>query len=400
MKRFIYKVIDEGGKVIKGDVEANNVSQAASILRGKKLTIVGLKEPNQNSLTDLLAAFGKPGSDDVTNFTRQLSTMIASGLPLVEALKILRDQSKPKMAKIIDTVLTDVEGGASLGSSLKKAGSVFSDVYVALVKAGESAGVLDQIMKKMADTLDKQREFRSKTKGAMIYPVIIMVGMVLVASIMMIFVVPKMTDMYKDFGAALPTPTRILIGISEFMVKFWPLVFAGLAVAFVLVRNWSKTAIGGIIVEQISFKVPIYGKLKKDIILAEFARTMGLLATAAIPILDGLRIVADTLGSQIYREEITRVAVRVEKGSPLSDAVAIGSDFPPILSQMIAVGEQTGKVDEVLTKLASYYEEQSELKVKALTTAIEPLIMVVMGFGVGFLVIAVIMPIYNLTNQF
>lgn len=400
MKKYIYKVIDEEGKVIKGDVEANNTSQAASILRSKKLTIVGLKEPNQNTLTDLLASVGKPGPDDVTNFTRQLSTMIASGLPLVEALKILRDQSKPKMAKIIDTVLTDVEGGSSLGAALKKAGGVFSDVYVALVKAGESAGVLDQIMKKMADTLDKQREFRSKTKGAMIYPVIIMVGMVLVASIMMIFVVPKMTDMYKDFGAALPTPTRILIGLSEFMVKFWPLVFACLAVVAVLIRNWSKTAIGGMIVEQISFKVPIYGKLKKDIILAEFARTMGLLATAAIPILDGLRIVADTLGSQIYREEITRVAVRVEKGSPLSDAVAVGSDFPPILSQMIAVGEQTGKVDEVLTKLATYYEEQSELKVKALTTAIEPLIMVVMGFGVGFLVIAVIMPIYNLTNQF
>lgn len=400
MKKFIYKVFDEQGKVIKGDVDANNVSQAASILRGKKLTIVSLKEPTENTLTELTANFGKPGADDVTNFTRQLSTMIASGLPLVEALKILRDQSKPKMAKVVDLVLTDVEGGSSLGAALKKSEGVFNDVYVALVKAGESAGVLDQIMKKMADTLDKQREFRSKTKGAMIYPVIIMIGMVVVATIMMIFVVPKMTDMYKDFGASLPAPTQILINVSEFMVKFWPLVFAGLAGLYLLFYRWSKTAIGGMIIEQIGFKIPIYGNLKKDIILAEFARTMGLLATAAIPILDGLRIVGETLGSQIYREEIIRIAMRVEKGSPLSDAVAVGSDFPPILSQMIAVGEQTGKVDDVLTKLATYYEEQSELKVKALTTAIEPLIMVVMGIGVGFLVIAVIMPIYNLTNQF
>jgi type IV pilus assembly protein PilC len=400
MKKFLYKVFDEKGQVIKGDVEANNVSHAASILRGKKLTVVTIKEPSEGVLIELLSMVGKPGEDDVVNFTRQLSTMIASGLPLVDALKILRDQSRPKMAKIVEMVLTEVEGGSTLGSALKKSNGVFSEVYVALVKAGESAGVLDQIMRKMADTLDKQRNFRSKTKGAMVYPMIIMIGMVGVATIMMIFVVPKMTDMYKDFGASLPLPTQILIGISNFMVNYWYLLFGGLAVGFVMLYRWAKTEIGGLIVEQISFKVPIYGNLKKDIILAEFARTMGLLATAAIPILDGLRIVSDTMGSKIYGEEIKRVAIKVEKGLNLSESIMVSTDFPPILSQMIAVGEQTGKVDEVLTKLASYYEEQSELKVKTLTTAIEPIIMVFMGIGVGFLVIAVIMPIYNLTNQF
>lgn len=400
MKKFLYKVFDEKGQVIKGDVEANNVSHAASILRGKKLTVVTIKEPNEGTLVELFSMVGKPGEDDVANFTRQLSTMIVSGLPLVDALKILRDQSKPKMAKVVEMVLTEVEGGSSLGAALKKANGVFSEVYVALVKAGESAGVLDQIMKKMADTLDKQRDFRSKTKGAMVYPMIIMIGMVGVATIMMLFVVPKMTDMYKDFGASLPLPTQILIGISNFMVNYWYLLFGGLAVGFVMLYRWAKTEIGGLIVEQISFKVPIYGNLKKDIILAEFARTMGLLAAAAIPILDGLKIVADTMGSRIYGDEIKRVATKVEKGSNLSESIMVTTDFPPILSQMIAVGEQTGKVDEVLTKLASYYEEQSELKVKTLTTAIEPIIMVFMGVGVGFLVIAVIMPIYNLTNQF
>lgn len=400
MKRFNYRVIDENNKQIAGVVEANNLPQAGSILRGKKMTIVSLREATGGALDELLATMGKPKFEEITNFTRQLSTMISAGLPLVDALRILKEQSKPKMAAIIDKVLTEVEGGTSLGSALEKTEGTFSNVYIALVKAGESAGVLDEIMLKMADTLDKQREFQNKTKGALIYPAIVMIGMVLVATIMMIFVVPKMTEMYKDFGAKLPTPTLILIGISDFMVNFWWLLFGGLGIGFVFFRRWARTPVGGLIVEQVVFKIPIWGPLRKDIILAEFARTMGLLSTAAIPILDSLRIVAETLGSQIYGDEIRRTAVKVEKGTTLADAIANTSDFPPILSQMIAVGEQTGKVDEILSKLAEFYESQSELKVKALTTAIEPIIMVFMGIGVGFLVMAVILPIYNLTNQF
>lgn len=400
MKKFAYKIIDDRGVATTGDVEAASLAQAAVLLRRKKVTIARLTESTQSTLDELLSSLRKPGADEITNFTRQLSTMIASGLPLVEALRILREQSTPKMAEVIDKVLTEVEGGTSLGSSLEKAGGIFSNVYVALVKAGEAAGVLDEVMRKMADTLDKQRDFRSKTKGALVYPIIVLVGMVIVAAIMMIFVVPKMTEMYKDFGAKLPVPTRILIAMSNFMVGYWYLLFGIIFIGYLLFRRWAKTPTGSIIIEQLVFKIPIWGKLKKDIILAEFARTMGLLSTAAIPILDGLRIVADTLDSQIYGEEIKRAAIRVEKGTTLSEAVTASSDFPPILPQMLAVGEQTGKVDEILNKLADFYESQSELKVKALTTAIEPIIMVFMGIGVGFLVIAVIMPIYNLTSQF
>lgn len=400
MKRFNYRVIDEGNKQVAGIVEANNLPQAASILRGKKMTIVSLRAVTGNIFDEVFASIGKPKFEEITNFTRQLSTMIASGLPLVEALRILKDQSKPKLAAVVDKVLTEVEGGSSLGSAMEKTEGAFSTVYIALVKAGESAGVLDEIMKKMADTLDKQREFRNKTKGALIYPAIVMIGMVIVAVIMMIFVVPKMTEMYKDFGAKLPTPTLILIGISDFMINFWYLLLGGLALGTFFLRRWAKSPIGSIIIEQVIFKIPIWGLLRKDIMLAEFARTMGLLSTAAIPILDGLRIVSETLGSQIYGDEIRRAAIKVEKGTTLADAIASTSDFPPILSQMIAVGEQTGKMDEILSKLAEFYESQSELKVKALTTAIEPIIMVFMGIGVGFLVMAVILPIYNLTNQF
>lgn len=400
MKRFNYRVIDELNKQVGGVVEANNLPQAAAILRGKKMTIISLREMRGRTLDELFVSVGKPKFEEISNFTRQLSTMIASGLPLVEALRILKEQSKPKMAVIIEKVLAEVEGGSSLGAALEKTGGTFDNVYVALVKAGESAGVLDEIMGKMADTLDKQREFRNKTKGALIYPAIVSIGMLLVATIMMIFVIPKMTQMYNDFGAKLPLPTLILIGISDFMVNYWYLLFGSLAVGYIFFRRWARTAVGALFVEQLVFKIPIWGLLKKDVILAEFSRTMGMLSSAAIPILDGLRIVADTLGSQIYGDQIRLTANRVEKGSTLADAIASASDFPSILSQMIAVGEQTGKVDQILGRLADFYESQSELKVKALTTAIEPIIMVVMGVGVGFLVMAVIMPIYNLTNQF
>ncbi len=400
MKKFAYRVIDEKGNPTSGEIEANSLTQAAVVLRRRKVLITKLSESSAGSIDELLGSLRKPSLDEVSNFTRQLATMIASGLPLVEALRILREQSKTRLADVIDSILTEVEGGSSLGAALEKNNDVFSNVYIALVKAGESAGVLDSVMNKMADTLDKQRDFRSKTKGALVYPMIVLIGMVVVATIMMIFVVPKMTAMYKDFGAQLPLPTRILIGLSNFMINDWYLLFGGLFAALLFFRRWSKTPTGAIVLEQLIFKVPIWGNLKKDTIMAEFARTMGLLSTAAIPILDGLRIVADTLDSQIYSDEIRRAALRVEKGTTLSEAITTQSNFPPILSQMLAVGEQTGKVDEILSKLADFYESQTELKVKALTTAIEPIIMVFMGIGVGFLVIAIIMPIYNLTSQF
>jgi len=218
--------------------------------------------------------------------------------------------------------------------------------------------------------------------------------------IMMVFVVPRMTQMYQEFGANLPTSTQILISSSTFMAKFWWLIIAVVLGIVLFVLRWIKTETGGLLWEQLVFHLPIIGPLRKDILLADFARTIGLLSAAGISVLESMQIVADVLGSRIYKEGILRAASRVEKGSSLSDALVVSTDFPPILSQMVAVGEQTGKIDEILMKLASFYEQETEIKIKALMTAIEPLIMVIMGVGVGFLVFAIIMPIYNLTSQF
>jgi len=217
---------------------------------------------------------------------------------------------------------------------------------------------------------------------------------------MMVFVVPKMTEMYKEFGAELPITTKILIGLSDFFAAWWPAVIVLVIVLVVGVRAWIRTELGGIMYEELIFKLPIIGPLRQDIILTDFARTMGLLSAAGISVLEALRIVAEALGSRIYKEGVLQAAIRVEKGYSLADSLTVTTNFPSVLPQMISVGEQTGKVDEILSRLALFYESETETKVKALTTAIEPLIMIIMGVGVGFLVFAVIMPIYNLTSQF
>ena len=397
---FRYKVRNSAGEVSTGVLESADEQQAVAILRSKGLLITSLSAADNLNIEALLSKFSKPKADEISNFTRQLSTMISSGLPLVDALKILKNQSSPALKDILDKVLTEVEGGSSLADAMSSTGEVFSSVYIALVRAGESAGVLDVVLKKLAENLESQREFRSKTKGALLYPAIVFVGMIAISIIMMVLVVPRLTAMYKDFGAELPLPTKILIGTSDFFANNILIVIVVAIVGYFFYLNWVKTEVGALIVEQISFRMPIMGKLKKDLILTEFARTVSVLLGAGISILDALNIVADTLGSKVFGAQVKQAAVFVEKGVALSEAIGRIEGFPPILTQMIAVGEETGKMDEVLGKLAAFYESESETKIKALTTAIEPLIMIIMGVGVGFLVIAVIMPIYNLTSQF
>ncbi|TRZ49057.1 type II secretion system F family protein [bacterium] len=400
MKSFRYKVRDQNGVQSGGVMEAVDEKQVVSILRSKGMLVTSISEEDVLGLDSVFGRFSKPKADEITNFTRQLSTMAGAGLPLVSALRILKGQSSQSLKVVIEKVLSEVEGGSTLADALEVSEGDFSSVYLAMVRAGESAGVLDQVLKKLADALDKQREFKSKTKGAMVYPVIVMIGMVVIGTIMMVFVVPKLTAMYKDFGAELPTPTKILMGLSDFVVKFWYMVLIVGGIGLVFISRWAKTEIGSLVVEQLTFRIPIWGKLRKDVILTEFARTVSVLLGAGIPILDTLQIVSETLGSKIYGADVRQAAAMVEKGVSLAEAIQQLEVFPPILGQMISVGEETGKLDEVLAKLATFYEGESETKIKALTTAIEPLIMVLMGVGVGFLVIAVIMPIYNLTSQF
>ncbi len=400
MQKFKYKVRSKDGKTIKGKIEARDTKTAVEILRQRRYFVVNITEITGTGMPLFGDFLQRVKFNQIVNFTRQLSTMITAGLSLTDALAILEVQSDVSMGKVISQILQDVEGGGTFASALEKHPKAFSKVYVALVKVGEAAGVLDTVLQRLADNMEKQREFRSKVKGAMIYPMIVVTGMVIVGAIMMIFVIPQMLSMYKDFGADLPTPTKILIAVSDFSRQWWWVIAAVLGGVGFLFQTWKKTPSGRWQWDLFLFRIPIIGPLRVEVILTEFTRTMSLLVTAGISVLDGLLIVKDALGSAVFENGVAAAAVAVEKGYPLATSLAQEQHFPPIVAQMVSVGEETGKLDEVLGKLALFFEQESEQKVKALTTAIEPLIMVFLGIGVGFLVIAVILPIYNLTNQF
>ncbi|GIK83528.1 MAG: type II secretion system protein F [Patescibacteria group bacterium] len=400
MPFFKYSAKNKFGETVNGKVESRTIEQAASLLTSRGLLVIRLSPLTEDSLAIVKKMFGGVKFDDVVNFTRQLSTMITAGLPLAGALSILVRDGKPEVTKMMAVILQDVEGGNAFADALSKHKKVFSRLYIQLVKAGETGGVLDTVLERLADNMEKEKEFKAKTKGALIYPVIVVIAMIAVAAIMMIFVIPKLTEMYKDFGAELPFATRILIGLSEAMVKFWWIFGAAIAGLIVAFKRYYKTEFGRYKIDEIKLKLPIFGELQKKIILTEFSRTLALLLGSGITLLEAISIVTDSVENIVYRSALEDVAKQVEKGSSLSGALSHYEQFPTILHQMMSVGEETGKLDEVLKKLSTYFEQESEHAIKNMTTAIEPMIMIVLGLGVGAMVIAIIMPIYNLTSQF
>ncbi len=402
MSIFRYQARGSDGKIVTGLVEAPNQSIASRLLHDKQLFVVDLHE---NSELLIFSGFknqmNKVGFNDIVNFTRQLSTMVTAGLSLPESLTILRSQTvNPVFANMLQEVEHQIVSGGTLADSLGKYPAYFPATFLALVKAGESSGTLDQVMNRLANIMESQREFKSKVSGAMIYPIIIAIGMIGVTFVMMTVVVPKLTDLYKDFNIDLPVSTKILMGVSGFFVHYWWVLIIGIFGCTELFRRWRKTPEGELIMDTIMLKLPLFGELQKKIILVEFTRTLGMLVASGIHILEGLRILKESLGNVLFRNAITEISKKVEKGFPLGETFAQYPVFPPIVSQMMKVGEETGKLDDTLTKLSTYFESESEHLVKGLTTAIEPIIMVVLGVGVGFIVISVITPIYNLTSQF
>jgi type IV pilus assembly protein PilC len=401
MKRFNYKAKDKAGKLVTGEVEAASANEAARLVRGKGFYVISITPKIDSPFEIIRRIRERITARDVATFTRQLSTMINAGLPITEALLILRSQSKGSMQKIVAQILADVEAGESFSDSLGKYPKVFSRSYVALVKSGEVGGVMDAVLLRLADNLEKQEEFSGKVKGALIYPAIIIVGMVIVSFVMMIFVIPKLTSLYADFNATLPLPTQILIGISNFFIRFWFVMVALAVGGFYGFNLYRATPEGRRKVDELIFKIPVFGDLERQIILTELTRTLSLMVGAGVPILEALNITSEVVGNSLISDALKDAARQVEKGFPISFSFSRHPDaFPFLLSQMVAVGEETGKMDEVLTKISHIFEVESDERVKGLTAAIEPLVMVALGLGVGFLVIAVILPIYNLTSQF
>jgi type IV pilus assembly protein PilC len=270
-----------------------------------------------------------------------------------------------------------------------------------LIKAGETGGVLDKVLSRIADNLEKSEEFKGKVTSALIYPVIVIVGMVIVSFVMLAFVVPKLLTLYTDFHATLPLPTLILISISNIFVRFWPFFLILGVISYLILRSYGKTKEGRYRLDELSFKIPIFGELQQKVMLTDLARTLALMVGSGVPIIEGMQVTANAISNVVIRDALMDASRQVEKGFPIAFSFAKHPEaFPYIFSQMAAVGEESGKIDEVLTKLAQVFESESDQKVKALTSAIEPIVMIILGFGVGFLAVAVILPIYNLTSQF
>jgi len=401
MKRFVYKAKDSKGALTTGEVEATDIDNAASLVRRRGFFIISISPKREIPFNIVKKLKERVSGADLANFTRQLATMINAGLPLTEAFLILRTQSKPTLQTIAGQILADIEEGEAMSSSMKKHPKIFSKTYIALIKSGEVGGVMDNVLVRLADDLEKREEFKGRIKGAMIYPAIIIVGMLAVALIMLVFVIPRLTSLYEEFDVTLPIYTRVLIAVSNFMAKFWPLVLTLGAAAVYGFKLYKGTSSGKKKVDELIFKIPIIGELQKQIILTDLTRTLSLMTASGVSIIEALTISSEVVGNMVIAEALEDATNMVQKGFPIAFAFSKHPEaFPFILSQMVSVGEETGKIDEVMQKVSHVFEVESDQKVKALTAAIEPIILLVLGVGVAFLVVSIILPIYNLTTAF
>jgi type IV pilus assembly protein PilC len=398
---FNYTARDQKkGEVRKGQIDAASQKQAVEILRSRNLIPTSVVEKTGYNFADLWGQIRGVSELEKAVFTRQLSTMVSAGLPLARALEILVEQtSNPRFHMVLSGVLRDIRAGGSLSSALGKHPDVFPAVYISLVKAGEASGSLDKMLVRLADNMEKRHEFIGRTRGAMIYPAIVITGMIIVFIIMMVFVIPKITGMFEDLGATLPLPTRVLIALSNLIIHWWWAFLLLVAVAVLAVWRFSRTTHGSYYLASLGMRLPVFGSIVSKSQLTELTRTLGLLVASGVPILSALDIARGSIGNVVYREAMREIAQQVEKGAPLSQSLERADVFPVSVGQIVSVGEETGKVDEVLFKVSEFYEREVDQAIRNISTALEPLIMVVLGVMVGFLILAVILPIYSLTSQ-
>jgi type IV pilus assembly protein PilC len=334
---------------------------------------------------------------DVAVFSRQLATMLASGLSILRALMILAEQTESKaFAEVIGEVKLDIEHGLSLSQAVAKHPDVFPPIYLAMVRAGETGGVLDTVMLRLANTLEKQLELRGKIKSAMTYPIAVAGIVVLILAAMLLFIVPTFESMYDDLGGTLPLPTRMLINVSGLVTKTWWLLGLLAAGGVVLFRRWAATAEGRLTFDRFKLRLPVFGPLLRKTALARFSRTLASLIHSGVPIMQSFEIVGETAGNAVVAEAVTKARERVRLGESISDSLSGADVMPPMVVQMIAVGEETGAVDDMLDKIADFYDREVEATVNSLTSLIEPLLMVFMGASVGGMVVALYMPMFQI----
>lgn len=395
-------VFQWSGKTVRGTIESGEMTAASkedviTQLKQKNITPTLITEKQKKRFALRFGA-EKVSDKDIVVFTRQFSTMIDAGLPLVQALDILSTQVENKsFSKVLVQVKADVEAGATYADALRKHPKVFSELYVNMVAAGEAGGILDTILSRLAGYIEKAMKIKKEVKGAMVYPIVVSTIAVIVVGVIMVFVVPTFTEMFSQLGGTLPLPTKIVVGISNFLKGIGGLIILGSIVGFIVgFRQFRATAKGKKITDAILLKLPIFGIMLVKVAVAKFTRTMGTLTSSGVPILDGLEITAKTAGNKVVEEAIMGVRTAVSEGKALAEPLAKAKVFPPMVTHMIAVGESTGALDTMLTKIADFYDDEVDAAVGNLTAMMEPLLMIFLGTTVGFVIIAMYLPIFKM----
>lgn len=397
--QFVYTAIDKDAQKQKGKLEANNEREVLEFLRQSNLTPITIRKLGDSNI-NILPSLSRVKTQDVVLFTRQLSSMTLTGLTLIESLKVLKLQkNRPKVQELINDIIVQISEGSSLSDALAQHKDVFSDLYIGLIKAAEAGGMLDKVLARLADNMEKSEDLKKRVKSAMFYPSIVVTGVVVVIVVMNIFVIPPLGTLYENLNLELPASTKFVLAMSKAVTTFYPIVILGLIGSFILFKRFKKTEAGIKTLDKIKLQLPVFGEIITLSVLDEITRTMSLLIASGASIIESLNITAGVANNIWYRNAIYASRDLVEKGIDLSSALGNQRMFPPILIQMIKVGESTGRIDESLLKVSEYFERDLDLKVKTLTTAIEPLLIVVLGVSVAFLILSVITPIYSLISQ-
>lgn len=399
MKRFHYEARDRATeKVVTAEVQAESENAAAKLLMAQGFTPINISEVDQtaNPLTKLS---NRITTKDKIVFSRQLSTLIAAGIPLSQSLRTVSEQTENKqMRAVIDEIIADVEGGKALSDSFAKHPKVFNKVFLALIQAGEASGTLDKALQRIAAQQEKDAAVISKIKGAMTYPLIVLVVMLGVIAFMLLTVVPQVENLYKDLKKELPLLTQVMVGASNFVAHYWWAIIILLGLAGYFLVQYLATENGTRLKDTFKLNVPLFSGMFRKLYMARFARTAETLLTTGVPMLDMLRISSEAVSNTIIATSITNAAEKVKGGKTLSESIASEDYILPLVPQMIKIGEQSGKMDEMLGKTAQVYEDELDAEIRAISTAIEPILMVLLAVVAGGLVGAILFPIYSLVN--
>lgn len=401
MTTYVYKARTRDGQVKAGEIQAENEGDASLKIREMNIIPLSVKEKPKSFLSGNIS-FGKPkvAMKDIAIFTRQFATMLTAGLNMMEALKVQRDQVTNKgMKNLLQDLINDMEGGAQLGEAMEHHKDVFGQLYINMVKAGEQGGALDTTLPRLATYLEKDMALKAKIKGAMIYPAVITIVLVAAIAILMIFVIPVFAKMFTGFGAQLPGPTKSVLWLSNFLKADWLLLTIIIVGIWQGLRFAKKTKQGLYFFDKMSLKYPVFGDLTLKQSIARFARTLATLQSSGVAIIDALDVTATTAGNKIVEDAILNARNSIKQGESIAVPLEESKLFPPMVTQMIRIGEKTGQLDEMLTRVADFYDDEVDTAVTNLTTALEPIIMVVMGVVVGYIVIAMYLPEFTLISH-